>query len=73
MPIEGNYNSTLSGSKLFEARKARREYYRCGKKYFIGHQCKDKQLNTLSGITGQEEKLEDSVEKVMRDLQIFKK
>lgn len=30
------------------------ECYRCGEKYFPGHQCKDKQLNILHGTTDQE-------------------
>ncbi|OIT28758.1 hypothetical protein A4A49_55634 [Nicotiana attenuata] len=51
---EGYSNSTISANKLFEARKANGECYRCGEKYFPGHQCKDKQLNTLHGTPDQE-------------------
>ncbi|XP_075092058.1 uncharacterized protein LOC142172173 [Nicotiana tabacum] len=58
---ESYSNSNISGNKLFEARKARGEWYRCGEKYFSGHQCKDKQLNILHGTTDQ-----DTVEESQR-------
>ncbi|XP_019257630.1 PREDICTED: uncharacterized protein LOC109235836 [Nicotiana attenuata] len=54
---EGSSNTTLSGTKLFEARKARGECYKCGEKYFPGHVCKNRQLNTLPGSTKQEEEI----------------
>lgn len=50
---------------MFEARKARGECYRCGDKYFIGHQGKDKQLNTLQGTTEQEEILENTTGEII--------
>ncbi|PHT85952.1 hypothetical protein T459_08058 [Capsicum annuum] len=39
------------GTKLIEARRARGEFYKCGEKYYLGHQCKDKQLNALTACT----------------------
>lgn len=35
-------------NKLFEARKAQGLCYRCGEKYFVGHQCKPKQPNAMA-------------------------
>ncbi|XP_019265828.1 PREDICTED: uncharacterized protein LOC109243359 [Nicotiana attenuata] len=52
---EGGSTSYNVGNKLFEARRARGECYKCGEKYFPGHQCKNKQLNALSGSTEHEE------------------
>ncbi|XP_019228862.1 PREDICTED: uncharacterized protein LOC109209954 [Nicotiana attenuata] len=54
---EGNSNTALTGTKLFEARKARGECYKCGERYFPGHVCKNRQLNTLSGSTEQGEEI----------------
>lgn len=39
------------GTKLIEARRVRGEFYKCGEKYYPGHQCKDKQLNALTACT----------------------
>lgn len=58
---EGTSNTTLSGTKLFEARKARGECYKYGEKYFSGHVCKNRQLNTLSGSTEQEEEITELI------------
>lgn len=38
-------------NKLFETRRAQGLCYKCGDKYFPGHQCKSKQLNALTGTT----------------------
>lgn len=51
---EGSHHASISGTKLFEARKTRRECYKCGEKYFPGHVCKSKLLNALSGTTDHE-------------------
>nr|XP_016449252.1 PREDICTED: uncharacterized protein LOC107774272 [Nicotiana tabacum] len=43
-------NSSVGGqgNKLLELRKAQGLCYKCGEKYHVGHQCKTKQLNTMS-------------------------
>ncbi|XP_019246493.1 PREDICTED: uncharacterized protein LOC109226149 [Nicotiana attenuata] len=66
---EGNYNSSTPGNKLFEARKARGECYKCGERYFPGHVCKNRQINTLSGTTEQEEVVEGSNLEEIKELE----
>lgn len=46
--IKGVSDPTNQRNKLFEARKAQGLCYRCGEKYFVGHQCKPKQLNAMT-------------------------
>ncbi|OIT04452.1 hypothetical protein A4A49_30238 [Nicotiana attenuata] len=50
---DGGSTSNNVGNNLFEARRARGECYKCGERYFPGHQCKNIQLNALSGTTEQ--------------------
>lgn len=66
-------NGSLSnqGNKLFESRRAKGFFYKCGDKYHIGHQCKQKQLNGISATTNQnaEEPEEAECEETTLDLQ----
>lgn len=50
---ENGPQTSISGTKQFEARKVRGECYKCGERCFPGHVCKSKQLNILSGTTEQ--------------------
>lgn len=66
-------NSSMGSqaNKLFEIRRAQGLCYKCGDKYFPGHQCKQKQLNAIFATTEQEgeEQLEMEYERANLELQ----